>query len=457
MQNCGEGKALAINNGETIAIKVGESYFDITTDGEVKGEIEVTLDTTPGIIEGQGTTNQPFVIMSIEDLVLFSKKVNEGTSYSGKYVELGKTLDFNSDLSYVNPKTTDYDTYFGGDGTKGLKEQLTKGKGFVSIGNSNYFSGCFDGKNYEIKNIYENIEGFGGLFGYIRGNNAQTPTTIKNLTISGNITATKYSAGIVGEASYGYIILENLVNYVNVTADNSAGGITGRTFDSSDIIKFDKCINYGNITSKGATGGVVGEGYGRTMEIKNCANYGKVENLAQYSYGGTGGIMGGGYNPQVKIYNSYNCGDLLGNSRVAGIYGHSATTEYINVLANVYNVGKAEKYTWTPGGLAGQDSRFANVINSYYISTYQYGIGWGSVIAGTQYTEEKMKTIDFVNELNNNIEKGCPYEKENEDGTTTTATIDTIGWAKWVYNIGGYPTLDTSTVWDGDSWQKKEI
>ena len=456
MQNYGEGKVIAMNNGENIAIKVGETYFEISADGGVKGEIEVKLDTTPGVIEGNGTSDEPFVIMSIEDLVLFSKQVNEGTNnYSGQYVELGKTLDFNSDLSYVNPKTTDYDTYLGGDGTKGLKEQLAKGKGFVPIGNSNYFSGCFDGNNYEIKNIYENIEGFGGLFGYIRGNNEQITTTIKNLTISGNITATKYSAGIVGEASYEYIVLENLVNYVNVTANNSTGGIVGRTFGASGIIKFDKCINYGNMISKGATGGVLGEGYGRTIEIKNCANYGKLENLSQYSYCGTGGIMGGGYNPTVKIYNSHNSGELLGNSRVAGIYGHSATENYRNVLANVYNVGKAEKYTWTPGGLAGQDSRFANVINSYYLSIYQYGIGWGSVIAGTQYTEEKIKAIDFVNELNANIENSCSYEQENDDGTTTTVTIDTTGWAKWVYNSGWYPTLDTSTTWNGSSWVTK--
>lgn len=456
-----ESSATAIDDGDRIVVKFNASnrYYEINSKGNVEGPIEIIFDTTPGELDGTGTEDAPFIIMSIEDLVYFSKQVNEGeNTYNGKYVVLGKTLDFNLDLSYIDPNTTEYDEYLGGDGTTGLKEQLTNGMGFRPIGENgkHYFAGKFDGNNNSIKNIKIEIDGLGGLFGYIRGGSEESPRVIKNLTISGNITATSYAGGIIGEASYYYVALENLVNYANVTSSgNSAGGVVGRSFDSSGTMNFDKCINYGNITSKGATGGIVGEGYGRNIKIMNTANYGRLENLSQESYCGTGGIMGGGYNPNVKIYNSCNCGNLLGGSRVGGIYGHSATNVITNVLANVFNVGETEKYGWTPGGLAGQDSRFANVINAYYISTYQYGIGWGSVIAGTQYAEEQMKALDFVNELNTNIENGCPYEQENDDGTTETVTIDTTGWAKWVYNENSYPTLDLSTTWNGTEWVKK--
>lgn len=59
--------------------------------------------------------------------------------------------------------------------------------------------------------------------------------------------------------------------------------------------------------------------------------------------------------------------------------------------------------------------------------------------------------------LNTNIENGCPYEEENTDGETETKTIDTTGWAKWVYNKNSYPTLDTTTTWDATTkeWVKE--
>lgn len=66
-----------------------------------------------------------------------------------------------------------------------------------------------------------------------------------------------------------------------------------------------------------------------------------------------------------------------------------------------------------------------------------------------------MKSQDFVNELNSNIENGFSYEQENEEGVVETVTIDTIGCAKWVYNENSYPTLDLKTIWNGTTWEKK--
>lgn len=88
-----------------------------------------------GQLDGTGSSTDPYVIMSIEDLVYISQQSNNNKEeYKGKYLILGKSLDFNSDLSYINANTTEYDEYLGGDGTTGLKEQLTKGNGFMPIG-----------------------------------------------------------------------------------------------------------------------------------------------------------------------------------------------------------------------------------------------------------------------------------------------------------------------------------
>ena len=45
-------------------------------------------DKTPGIIDGEGTEEKPFVIESIEDLVQFSNNVNAGTTYENQIVKL---------------------------------------------------------------------------------------------------------------------------------------------------------------------------------------------------------------------------------------------------------------------------------------------------------------------------------------------------------------------------------
>ncbi len=70
----------------------------------IRGEGEVT-DETPWEIIGDGTEDNPYLIQSIEDLVVFSNSVNEGNKYRDKYVKLERTLDFNSNSSYCNPNT----------------------------------------------------------------------------------------------------------------------------------------------------------------------------------------------------------------------------------------------------------------------------------------------------------------------------------------------------------------
>lgn len=343
MQNYGVGKVEAINNGDTILIKVGEIYFETTEDGEVKGEVEVIPDTTPEEIEGKGTEEKPFIIMSIEDLVLFSKRVNEGTSYNGEYVELGKTLDFNSNLSYVNPNTTEYDTYLGGDGTVGLKEQLTIGLGFKPIGWGKSweeiisFGGMFDGKNNSIKNIKIDIEGYAGVFG------SAASATIQNIIVTGKINGTNSTGGIVGVNQKSNMI--NCKNDAEVSSKSNAGGITG-TLNLNSNNFFSNCINYGRVSSESNSGGIIGYINQGTSNIKYCVNSGVVigssaggiigQQKGGESYinsccstegariegfdgtGSLGGVMGLAYGP-TNIYNSVNLGTLSQGNYVRSV------------------------------------------------------------------------------------------------------------------------------------------
>lgn len=175
---------------------------------EMIGGVPKVNDETPGELAGSGTDKKPYLIESIEDLVMFSEAVNGGNSFEGKVVKLNQSLDFNSENSYQNYANTELFGDYNGDGTtEGIKEEVTKitGRGFIPIGlvdntNNNVFSGEFDGNNRNILNLY------------IRKENEETTTigffaqnlgTIKKLGLTGKIIVTStnevYVGGIAGE------------------------------------------------------------------------------------------------------------------------------------------------------------------------------------------------------------------------------------------------------------------
>ena len=160
-QYAGEGKTKAYNVGEGYTVHFIETnrVYTIDRDGNIKDEDLniIKEDSVAGAFEGTGTEKDPFVIMSIEDLVYFANQVNSGTNnYVNQWIVLGKPLDFKSELSYKNVETTyKYDEETSSyipdeDSDTTLKELCTTEVGFIPINN---FSGNFDGQNYTISNI----------------------------------------------------------------------------------------------------------------------------------------------------------------------------------------------------------------------------------------------------------------------------------------------------------------
>ena len=113
------------------------------------------------------------------------------TNFSGKYVILMRSLDFKSIFSYNDYTTTKYGDLNTDGIVENIKTELTKTeegcRGFKPIGRDwlyGGFAGTFDGRNNEIKNLYEKngVEDNDlGLFGIIHD------STIMNLTVGGKI------------------------------------------------------------------------------------------------------------------------------------------------------------------------------------------------------------------------------------------------------------------------------
>ena len=315
--------------------------FIIDSNGNVQNIFTKVKDENPGVMEGKGELENPYVINSMEDLVSFANATRkDGNQFNDKYVELGCSLDFNSDISYSNLNTLysyneEYKIYEADEtnGTVTLKELLSSGNGWMPIDN---FYGFFDGKDNIIKGMYicfnADSYDFTGLF---RNNYG----TIKNLSVDNLsisvVSQTNYSfvGGICGNNS-GSIISCYTSGNINSNYENSIlGGICGVANTNSNI---ENCGSNVNITGKSIQcGGVVGQ---NNSTVEKSYNKGNIHmDYARY----VGGIVGLGNSLDTNIISCYNNGDLkITDSeeeyfRLGGIVGQ----QNAGVINSCYNTG----------------------------------------------------------------------------------------------------------------------
>ena len=335
------------DTGDTIEVLFTDSnrYYEVDKDGNVSEPQEVVRDENAGdITKGgncDGSEEKPYEINCIEDLVVLSIMTNGGntelnigksTLYK-KQVVLMRSLNFNSKFSYNDSTTTKFGDLNQDGIVEDIRTELTKTEencvGFTPIGEDamnleNRFEGKFDGRNNEIKNIYIKTTKSAGLFGGI------FEATIRNLTVSGNITSTEKNAG--GIAGEGLAYIYNCHNKANIEGKGFAGGIGGRVWNTVAIALIVECSNVGNVYSNNYAAGIVGDSSGKVM---NCYNTGKVNGK-----GDTGGIVGESQQ-KVTIINCYNGGEIKSqNNRGAGIIAFVYAETTVN---NCYNIGNINR------------------------------------------------------------------------------------------------------------------
>lgn len=340
----GGGKTDVTDIGDEFEVVFIDSnrYYMVDKDGNVGEAEDIIKDKNPGDIttgkDGEkldGTEEKPYEIWCIEDLVEWSENYSK---YQDANIILGRTLNFNSNLSYSDGKMLECNS------VEELKDLLTNtsGSGFTPIAN---FSSTFNGQGYEIQNVYINIAGNAGLFNIASGK-------IQNLRVSGNITSTENNAGgiVAGIATVGLNLeLDKCENMAKVVSSKkAAGGIVG----GGQGIKITNCYNYGEIYSygtnrayndyeTGSAGGIIGT---HCSDIQNCGNEGKVSGSIS-----AGGIIGYKY-MDFSIVNCYNTGKIEGTTYAGGIIGE--TKAGTGNIYNCYNTGDIYS-DMNSGGIAG--------------------------------------------------------------------------------------------------------
>ena len=307
-------------------------------------------------MDGEGTTADPYIIATAEDLFDFAKAVNEGNTTANAVLTADITLPIDRNWTPIG-KDKDH-----------------------------MYNGTFDGDGHTITGLSVDIQSdniiYAGLFGYIGEGG-----TIKNLsladskiTCSGNRV---YAGGVCGR-NYGTI--ENCYNTGDVSGTGTssygyvyAGGVCG--WNTGTI---QNCYNTGEVSGASTStfnpvnaGGVCGDNAGGT--IQNCYNTGDVSGEGtQYVF--VGGVCGTNEN-SATIQNCYNTGDVSGTSSygyvyaggVCGANGNSAT------IINCYNTGDvsgtSSNGTVYAGGVCGYN-RGDTTQNCYWLAgTAEYGIG----------------------------------------------------------------------------------
>ncbi len=275
-------------------------------------------------LSGTGTSTDPYLIQSVNDLEYFRDKVNRGKSYEGEYVKLGQNAIHLS--SYGKGKGQD------GSDVSWMPIGLSAGSAF---------KGTFDGNDRSISRLYiaDPVGSTQGLFGYI-GAGAK----IKNLTVSGEVKGGMYVGGVVAVNKGGTVENCHFVGEVSGT-DAFVGGVVGVNVEG--VVT--QCSNAGTVNGAQTAvsyyiGGVVGDS--NKGSVTNCYNTGIV-----VGYETVGGVVGH-ISENNSVTNCYNSGAVSGERTIGGVVGYVDTA---GSLTGCYNIGTVQGTT-AVGGIAGANN-----------------------------------------------------------------------------------------------------
>lgn len=435
-------------------------YLGAMTEGKIETDFDLaypTLSVTE--FEGEGTEAKPYLIKSLDDLILLSDKVNGDTEYiygtNAKYTRpfLGKYFRMENDIDM-------------------------SGYRFQPIGAdwNHQFAGTFDGKNHTITGLTVNTgaSGYAGLFGkcdtvsiiknikfekpvietanyYAGVVAAWTLGTIANCSVNNAVVSNMGQTGAAGIAAIADKVLNCSVTNSNITgAYGYAAGVAGQV---NTLIRNSYATNVsikaGGVSATYPSGGVVGSLYKGSAE--SCYFSGVVDGRYQNDLS-IGGIAGVCY--QGSIERCFSTGTLYGYytaPAVGGIVGNLYGS-VVNCYSTCNVSSPASRYT---GGITGYIRSWKDNAGNAFESTVKNCYTAAFIDAEDyQYdpTTERRETIGKVMDGANPTLENIYYDRQMTDYKSTaygayTSELTSAAGVKgfdakdWVFTEGVYPRL----------------
>ncbi len=325
---------------------------------------------------GAGSSVSPYLISTAMELKYLVQQINNRTgqtnsNWKGKYYKLTTDIHVTADL--------------------------WSSIGYSSLG----FDGNFDGDGHIISGQLNVNADDAGFFGSISNNNSSS-ITIKNLTVTSNVSvsgAKKYVGGILGAS--------RSPSGKNVTIDNChfSGNISGAEYCAAGIVGYidaaathaiKNCTSRGNIVGCATPqtydcfGGIVGAVAGTgACAIDYCTNYASITGAStgvsagggiDLTSGRVGGIIGQLYTGSVSYCTNY--GDIDGSNNLGGIIGreNNSSTNTFKYNKNYGTIGN-NSATYV-GGITGYNTTTPRYDNNINHSTQIYGTSYVGGIIG---------------------------------------------------------------------------
>jgi len=231
---CSDATKLAgvITGGKFNAAAVSGTNANLLATGYIFGEIENGYAGLVKGLSGSGAETDPYLIKTVEDLILFRDSVNAGeTKYNapGVYVALGADIDIASEnWTPIGSPTAEHG-----------------------------FMGNFDGNGFKIKNLTitnpaldSDGYAYAGLFAVTEGTDKDNQNVIKNLTIE-NVTIS--TTGHIVSAAIAYPYYTTVEN-ITVCGDIA---IKGGDYTSGVLAYTRRCVNARNLVVEGNSGSYI--------------------------------------------------------------------------------------------------------------------------------------------------------------------------------------------------------
>ena len=376
---------------------------------QIDGLTNVARGTTTTITADTSWYNDSdneFTINTAEALYGLAKLCNEGNTFEGKTIKLGKDI-------VVNKTSMDPSDY-AGDAWATAEEEFVKwipiggGNGTKSDDVAKQFAGSFDGQGHTISGLYMKRGGYYlGLFGLLELNGK---STIKNLKLTN---------------SYFERTAATAEPTVKIDGLGSIAGLGTGTLENiySDAILINRQRNTGGLV------GTVSNHYAGTanLSVANCCYEGSATGT-QY----VGGIIGYVY-PDGNPAATTNITDCLVNAELTSTLT-TANAAYIGGIAGTMKNGTISSCVVNGTIVTPATENYpAGIVRSVYgVSTLDkiyYSMDWkGQLLKGNFYTGAggTVTQTDLSNVSDNALKGQNAYkytkldfykEKWNEDGT----------------------------------------